>query len=76
MREPLKAGEAERMIFSKPTALLLMAAFLGATVAIAQWTELNGLPALPAVMIFWQAGEGRPLSRRRVPDEVKTWCDA
>jgi hypothetical protein len=28
-----------------------MAAFLGATVALAQWTELNGLPALPAVSL-------------------------
>jgi hypothetical protein len=28
-----------------------MAAFLGATVALAQWTELNGLPALPAISL-------------------------
>jgi hypothetical protein len=28
-----------------------MVAFLGATVALAQWTELNGLPALPALSL-------------------------
>ncbi len=28
-----------------------MAALLGATVAVAQWTELNGLPALPAISL-------------------------
>jgi hypothetical protein len=30
---------------------LAMVAFLGATVALAQWTELDGLPALPAISL-------------------------
>jgi len=47
----LYLAAAQRFRLRVVWTFVAMAAFLGATVALAQWTELNGLPALPAVSL-------------------------
>lgn len=47
----LYLAAAQRFRLRVGWTFVAMSAFLGLTVAIAQWTELNGLPALPAVSL-------------------------